>query len=182
MVRCGSSLLFLVCLAACAYRPVYGPGSPPRLHVKLLRTLVPDAVASDEVASGVREELARAGALADGDGWPQLQIEVLREDESSDGIASAARNPYARGIILGLVARAWILASPGAVPEHDTGDVRAADVVAVDARGPSGAERSETASTFHTADALRAAARRLGHKLGQSVQGFAVPNEEPFDR
>ncbi|MDP9036335.1 MAG: hypothetical protein M3O50_16160 [Myxococcota bacterium] len=185
MFRAHKACLFVL-LTACGYRPVYGravhgPDSAARLHVKLVRTLVPDVVASDEVATGVREELARGGALAPGDGWPLVEIEVLREDESSDGIAVAARAPYARGVDLGVVARAWIVRSPGASPERDTGDMRAVDLVAAEWRvDPS--ETRESVSSFHTADALRAVARRLGRKLARRLEGDVGTSEEGFER
>ncbi len=59
---------------ACGYRPVYGGSTEGALHVKLVRSLVADVVAGDEVASGVREELARAGALAPGESYPRVEI------------------------------------------------------------------------------------------------------------
>ncbi|HEY8086996.1 MAG TPA: hypothetical protein VIF09_04105, partial [Polyangiaceae bacterium] len=70
---------------SCGYHAAYGAGG--RLHVHVVRSMVPDAVAADEVASGVREELAREGALEAGDGYPRVEIEVLREDEQSEGVA-----------------------------------------------------------------------------------------------
>src|ERR1700685_2659326 len=75
-------------ILSCGYQSVYAAGSPGRLHVKVVRSLVADAVAADEVASGVREELARAGALEAGEGYPRVEIEVLRADETSEGIAT----------------------------------------------------------------------------------------------
>jgi hypothetical protein len=182
-------LVVLACaLPSCGYRAVYGGEPSQRLHVRLVRTLVPDAVASDEVASGVREELARDGALEPGDGWPRVEVEVLRADEESEGVAAdvsgelpgasgAGRSaPVARGVDVGIVARAWIVAAPGAAPERDTGDMRAADVVAVD-RAADGA-LDPRAAAFHQADARRAAARRLGSKLGRKILGAPAVSEE----
>ena len=91
-------------VAACGYQPVYS-GQPGRLHVKVVRSAVPDAVACDEVASGVREELAAAGALAAGDEYPRVEIEVLRADETSEGVAAAAAGPVARATDVAVVAR-----------------------------------------------------------------------------
>jgi hypothetical protein len=179
-------------LLSCGYRPVYAPDAP-RLHVKLVRTLVPDAVASAEVAVGVREELARAGMLEAGDGWPRVEVEVLRADEASEGIAAGASGPVARGLDVALVARAWIAASPGAEPESDTGDMRAEETIAVDtgkatvlpspgAPPPGGGvlpgAPAPAASTFHYADALRAAARRLGHELTRRVLGLPAATDD----
>jgi hypothetical protein len=150
-----------------------------RLHVKLVRTFVPDAVASDEVAAGVREELAREGALEAGDGWPRAEIEVLRADEASDAIAAGAAGPVARGIDVGMVARAWIAPAPGASPEHDTGDTRARELISVD---ETAGALDPRASGFHQADALRAAARRLGQKLARRLMGHPASSEDAVDR
>jgi hypothetical protein len=202
-----AQLSFASC-ASCGYRPVYGAGALQRMHVRLVRTLVPDVTASDEVASGLREELARAGALEPGDGWPRVEIEVLRAGDESQGIAVAPgaptppsppgapplpagaglRVPAARGVDVGVVARAWIVPAPGAPPERDTGDMRASDVVAVDRSGPAvggaavggatGGALDPRAAGFHEADARRAAARRLGCKLGRKLLGEPAASEE----
>lgn len=149
-----------------------------RLHVKLVRTLVPDVTASDEVASGVREELAGAGALEAGEGWPRAEIEVLRADEASEGIAVGAAGPVVRGTDVGLVARAWIAPAPDALPQRDTGDMRAVGLVAVDELVGALDPR---ARGFHYADALRAAARRLGHKLARKLIGHPATSEDAID-
>src|SRR5687767_11954285 len=99
---------------ACGYRAVYGGAGGARLHVALVRSLVPDAVASDEVVAGVRERLAREGMLADGDGYPRIEVEVLRADEIAEGTlardarenttggnASSSARPVARGLLRG---------------------------------------------------------------------------------
>ncbi len=161
---------------SCGYHTVYSPDAP-RLHVRLTRTLVPDAVAADEVATGARQELARAGMLEAGDGWPCVEVEVLRADEASEGIAAGATGPAARATEVALVARAWIASSPEAPPESDTGDMRAAETIGVDqvpgTRGP-----DPRANAFHRADALRAAARRLGRQLARRVLGFPAASDE----
>jgi hypothetical protein len=150
-----------------------------RLHVEVVRTLVPDVIASDEVASGVREELAREGALEGGEGWPRVEIEILRADETSEGIAAGAANPLARGTQVGVVARAWISLAPDATPRRDTGDMRAAVLAGID---ESKGVPDPLASGFHYAEALRAAARRLGHKLGQRLLGQPAASENVVDR
>jgi len=156
-------------LCACGYQSVYA-AHPEHLHVKLVRVAVADAVAPDEVASGVREELARAGALEGGESYPRIEIEVLRADERSEGIAAGATGPVARGTGVAVVARAWIARGPDAQPEADTGDMRAEETVATDptARG----------SSFSHADAVRAAARRLGHQLATRIMGLPAASED----
>jgi hypothetical protein len=161
--------------AGCGYHAAYA-GDAPRLHVKLVRTLVADVVASDEVAAGVRDELARGGALEAGVGYPRIEIEVLRADEVSEGTRAAATGPAARGLDVGLAARAWIVRSLGAAPERDTGDMRAEEVISVDANG--GGALDPRAAAFHRADALRAAARRLGRALGARLMGHPAASEE----
>ena len=205
VARAASALLLLT--AACGYRPLYGGTAAggagrdgARLHVVLVRSVVPDAIASDEVVSGAREELAREGALAAGDGYPRLEIEVLRLDESSDGIAAERPSaggplaPRARGTEVGVVARAWVVTAAGAEPQRDTGDVRALDLVGTDAVGGSAfgggggggggalSAPAERRDAFRHADAVRAAARRVGVRLAQRVLGHPVAPDEAMGR
>ena len=169
--RC--ALLALSC-SSCGYHAAYGGQEPGRLHVKLVRTLVPDAVASDEVLSGLREELLREGALEPGDGWPRAEIEVLRATESSEGIAARAGGPFARGIDVGVTGRAWIVPVPGAAPERDTGDMGAEEVISVDETAGVVDLRS---SWFHQSDAMRAAARQLGRSLARKLMSRSAASE-----
>jgi hypothetical protein len=163
-------------VSSCGYRAVYGGEPPERLHVELVRTLVPDTVAAEEVVSGLREGLARAGALAPGEGWPRVEVEVLRADETSEGVGvasaggagAAGGGPRARGTNVGLLGRAWIARSPGMTPERDTGDVSDGEVVAVD---ESAGALDAKSSVFRHADALRAAGRRLGERLADRLLG-----------
>jgi hypothetical protein len=160
--------------SGCGYHPLHG-GESEHMHVVLTQSKVPDAVASDEVLAGAREELARDGALAGGSGFPRCEIEVLREDEASEGIASATdaagqRTPVSRATRVGLVARAWVLRAPGGEHERDTGDVRAFATVAVAPDARSGA--------FRESDALRAAGHRLGRRLAARILGIPAPTDE----
>ena len=141
---------------------------------EVVRSLVADAVAADEVASGVREELVRAGALEAGEGYPRVEIEVLRADESSEGHGGRADAPVARGTGVAMVARAWVASSADAPAVADTGDMRAEETIAVDVAA---GQPDPRANAFHHADALRAAARRLGHKLGARVLGQPAASE-----
>ena len=164
-----------LCLAACGYAPVHGTAAAEHLHVHLTASRVPDAVASDEVLAGAREELAKLGALAAGDGYPRLEIEVLRADEASEGIAANAEPdgrllPQSRATRVGVVARGWVLRAPGAEPQRDAGDVRVFEIVAIapDAR----------AATFRHSDALRAAGRRAGRRLATRIMGLPAATDE----
>jgi hypothetical protein len=156
-------------LGGCGYAPVHGGAPAEHLHVHLAESKVPDAVASDEVLAGAREELARMGTLAAGDGYPRVEVEVLRADEASEGIAAVPDAdgrllPQSRATRVGLVARAWVLRAPGGERERDTGDLRVFETVAVapDAR----------AATFRHSDALRVAGRRAGKRLATRIMGL----------
>ncbi len=162
-------------LAGCGYRPLYSGENAPRFHVTLARSVIADAVASDEVVSGVRATLAREGALVAGSGYPRVEIEVLRADERSEGIAAvggATGVPKARATEVGVIARAWLVRSQGGPREGDTGDVRAFDVVTT-----AGSEQLGTESLRHD-DALHAVARRVGERLGMRVLGHPVARDE----
>jgi hypothetical protein len=162
--------LSTLALVACGYRAVYGETSGERLHVRLYRARVADAVAADEVLAGAREALAREGALAAGaDGWPAIEIEVTRIDETSSGVAADPGAPVARASARGVVARAWIVPTKDAPAERETGDVRTEETLAV--------QPSAAADALAEADAARAAARRLGRKLALRVLGHPAASE-----
>jgi hypothetical protein len=170
-----TSALLACASLGCGYRPVHGGDARERFAVVRARTTIPDVIASDEVLAGVRDELARAGALRAGDGYPRCEVEILRADEASEGIvatptADGRLAPESRATRVGVVARAWIAEGPGAVPRRDTGDVRAFETVAV-------AAEARAASFRHT-DALRAAARRAGRRLGTRILGLPGASED----
>jgi hypothetical protein len=170
---------FVTIVAGCGYQAAYADGAGGRLHVKVVRSLVADAIAADEVAAGVRDELGRGGWLEAGERYPRVEIEVLRADEASEGITASRGVPLARGGDVGVVARAWIERAPGADPERDTGDVRAEDTVAVDqVASAAGFVGNPTADSLHHADAVRAAARRLGRMLAARLLGAPGASEE----
>jgi hypothetical protein len=169
---------------ACGYRPVYGGEGAERLRVVLARAPVADAAAADEVVSGVREELAREGALASGDGYPRIEIEVTRLDEASDAIAavggaSGIQVPAARATEVGVVARAWLVRVERGEHERDTGDVRVFVVTGATQAGeatPSASPAALDALRFE--DALRAAGRRTGIRLARRLLGEPAPAED----
>jgi len=167
--RVGFAVAVGFSLAACGYRPVHGEGPLERFSVVLTASSIPDSVTSDEVVAGVRDELARSGALAAGDAYPRCEVEVLRADEASEGV-SATRNrdqvlvPEARATSVGIVARAWISRSKEGPRERDTGDVRAMEFVT--------AASNARDATFLHADALRSAGRRVGRRIGVHILGL----------
>lgn len=161
--------------ASCGYAPVHTGVADEHLHVVLSTSRVPDAVASDEVLAGLREELARGGALASGDGYPRCEVEILRADEASEGIEAAPDTtgrlqPQSRATRIGLVARAWVLRAPGGEHERDTGDVRAFETVTI--------ASDSRAATFRYSDALRAAGRRVGQRLAMRIMGLPSASDE----
>jgi hypothetical protein len=176
MTRTVLALALAATACGCGYRAVHG-GAPrsldERCEVALARSGVPDAVVADEVLVGLREELARHGALG---GAARCRVELLRVDEASEGIGvarpagapGATLVPSSRATRVGVLARAdWAL---GESVTRDTADVRAFETVAVasDAR----------AAAFQHTDALRAAARRVGQRLGRRLLGLPAPSDE----
>jgi hypothetical protein len=170
------AIAIAIALSGCGYRSINSGDRPEteRFSVVLSSTNLPDAVASDEVLAGVRDELARLNALRGGESYPRCEVEILRSDEASEGIGTLRNGegvlmPDARATRVGIVARAWIVRSKDAARERDTGDVRALEVIAAapDAR----------ASMFQHTDALRAAGRRVGHRVGSRVLGLPTSSD-----
>jgi hypothetical protein len=168
-------LVFLLCVA-CGYRPLYATPSGDAFHVHLSKNFTASAIVAEEVLRGARETLAKEGALASGDGYPRLEIEVLRADETSEGIVgvnappnivNGGQVPKARASELGVVVRAFVTRRSGGAAELDTGDLRQ-DVL-------SGAPLGDAVrETWQREDALRAAARRLGGRAALKVLGHPV--------
>ena len=177
---------------ACGYRPVLGTGTDRHYHVALVENLVADAVVADEVLAGLREELARYGALLPNDGYPRVEVEVLRQDEEAEGVVAgsaggtlsggggrAEQQPLARGLRRSVVGRARVRPSPQDEPEGDTADVRVVDVLSnEDAKGGEGTGTGVSAAFFSGADLSRVAARRLGRRLARRVLGLPGPQDE----
>lgn len=164
-------------VSACGYTPLYSAPPAERLSVALVGARSGDAIASDEVVAGVRDTLAKEGALAPGGTYPRVEVEVLRVDEASEGIAAddtpSGHVPRARATEVGVVARAWIARDASGSREADTGDLRSLDLAAA----PNGGD-SLSAEAMRHDDALRATARRLGQRLALRLLGHAVsPNE-----
>lgn len=121
-----------------------------------------------DVEAGVRRGLAEAGALRSGMDYPRVVVEVLRLDVASEGIARFAPDlPLARGTRVGVVARAWIERGPDSGSERDTGDMQAGEVLAT--------EEDARLNALRFSDGARAAARRLGERLGRKIMGRPEP-------
>lgn len=174
-MRRGTGAPFALCLAlaACGYQPLYASGDHARLHVRLARSFIADSVAADEVVSGVRDALARDGALAAGDGYPRVEVEVLRVDVAGEGIAEAPNGaPHARALEVAVTARAWVTSGSGAPMQEDTGDLRVTTVAAEEA--------SALGEAVHHPEAVRAASRRAGRRLGERILGHPGPVDDAF--
>jgi hypothetical protein len=134
-------------------------------------SLAADTAVVAEVEAGVRSGLARAGALQGGNGYPRVVVEVLRIDSTSEAVVVASRGPslgqaagpISRGTRIGIWARAWLERADGRGRERDTGDVQAADIMAV--------EPDTRLEALRLDDASRAAARRLGERLARRLLG-----------
>lgn len=160
-----------VAATGCGYRPLHANvPEGERLGVIVVASHVTPTTASDEVAGGVREALSESGALRNGTGYPRVEIEVLRVDQESDSIADVGGSPRARGLRVGVVARAWVKRSAGDVATADTGDVRAFTVIAAEAAPGLAAEL-----VFERA--ARAAGRRAGLRVGARVLGHPAVSE-----
>jgi hypothetical protein len=144
--------------------------------VHLVMESVSSSLVAQEVVRGVRDALAQEGALAPGEGYPRLEVEVLRTDESSEGIVQALTPqggvPRARATDLAVVARAWIVRRAGAESELDTGDVRGEGLVG-SPLGDSGRE------VWQREDSLRAIARRLGGRIALRILGHPTVTASP---
>ncbi len=157
-------------LSACGYQPLYAMPGGDAYHVHLAKNQTASAVVAQEVVRGVRDALAREGALAPGDGFPSIEVEVLRADETSEGVMQVqtiqGAEPRARASDLGVVARAFVARRAGGSAELDTGDMRTDDLT--------GAPDDPTHEVWQREDALRAAARRLGGRIAMRILGHPV--------
>ena len=157
-------------MGACGYQPLYATPAGEAFHVHLAKSQVSSILVAEEVVRGARDALAKEGALAPGEGYPRLEIEVLRADETSEGVMTTGPAPRARATELGVVVRAWVTRRPGATPEQATGDVRAEDLAATPLGDPA-------REVWQREDTLRAVARRLGTRIALRALGHPLVTE-----
>ncbi|MEO7113076.1 MAG: hypothetical protein ABI183_21740, partial [Polyangiaceae bacterium] len=124
MLVWGKRALGIACslhMISCGYSPVYSRSAAEQLSVALVGARTADAITSDEVVAGVRDMLAKEGALSPGVNYPRVEVEVIRADETSEGIAAvdtpSGHVARARGTEVGVVARAWIARNATAAHE-----------------------------------------------------------------
>jgi hypothetical protein len=133
--------------------------------------LIPEPLAVQAAASGVRSELAAAGLLASDTRAPRLVLDVLRVDELSRGIHVQSGQPRAAGMSVALTVRARVFAADGAEPRLDTGDVRRS----VQLTGDSDPRVDSAAYDV----ALRSAAEHAGRAVARMALGIPEPNDDP---
>jgi hypothetical protein len=165
-------LSLLACsFPACGYHLVHSPRDPlGPFSVVSTPIRVPDAALAAAAEEGARAELSRAGQLAGRGAAGEIEIDLLRVDETGEGVALAAPDlPLARGLRVTAIGRGRLRRAGSTAAERDTGDVSTAEVVA---RGSSAA-----AAGVGRDEAGRAAARRLGELLVRKLLGFPEPGE-----
>jgi hypothetical protein len=168
-------LLFVCALftmtSACGYKPLRSSlEGHPRVHVLHANVRVPDGAngsAATEAETGARAELAKWGALDDGDvAADRLTIEIVRIDERSEGETvvpgAFGDKPIARGVRVRVTARGDVEGNGGAFA---TPDIDVTETVAT----PSGDALAWDAA--RTA-AVKAAARKAGAQVARTVLGI----------
>lgn len=166
--------LLLVLTVGCGYHSVVAAPTG-KLHVGKVHSVIADASAAIEVEQGMREALAREGALAADSTCPCVHVEVTRIDHAAGAIVARAGDPAASSQITAIVGRATVDDGQGHTL-FDTGDVRAETTYALAGADPALAE------ALRGSDALRAAARRLGRLLGARVLGHPAASEDAEGR
>jgi len=138
--------------------------------VQVGQVLIPEAIAAQAAASGVRSELAAAGLLADSGQFPKLVLDVLRVDQVSRGIHVQAGQPRAAGMSIALTVRGRVFQADDQEPRFDSGDVRRSVQL-------SGDSDPRTDSAAYDV-ALRSAAEHAGRAVARMALGIPEPNDE----
>jgi len=159
-----------VLAAGCGYHSLYGQSGTEPLSVQVGQVLIPEPMAAQAAASGVRAELAAAGKLASGTQFPRLVLDVLRVDELSRGIHVQDGQPHAAGMSIALTVRGRVFQAENQEPRLDTGDLRRSVQLSGDSD-----PRADSAA-YDTA--LRSAAEHAGRAVARIALGIPEPNEE----
>ena len=157
-------------LSGCSYQSVYGQSAREHVSVQVGQVLIPETLAAQAAASGVRSELAAAGRLATGAQFPRLVLDVLRVDELSRGIHVQSGQPRAAGMSIALTVRGRVFQAENQEARLDTGDVRRS----VQLTGDSDPRVDSAAYDV----ALRSAAERAGRAVARIALGIPEANEE----
>lgn len=167
--------LALTALVGCGYKPLasyarVGGEGEPRLHVVVGARTVPAARAHDALVGAVVGRLSEAGQFEGGTGYPRVEVELVRIDETAEGLAVAGDSPISRGLRVTVLGRARVLRGPSEAPAFDTGDVSAH--VTISSSGPA------PRALVLREDAVAGAARLLGRRLAERVLGIPAPSDE----
>lgn len=164
----------VIVVGGCGYRPLASHdttgGAGPRLVVVAGPAHVPSARTADALVGAVTMRLAEAGEVRGGEGYPRVEVDLVRIDETVEGLAATGDTPLSRGLRVTVVGRARVVRAAGEPPALDTGDVGAH--VTVTAGGT-------TASALVLRDeASVGAARLLGRRLAERILGLPAPTDE----
>jgi hypothetical protein len=170
-VRPAAVVVGALALAGCGYHLVHAGGDarggPFAVTTGPLRS--PDAALAAAAEEGARAELSRTGSLARGSAPAAIEVELIRVDETSEGIALGGGVPLARAVRVTAVGRARVRRPGGAPAEHETGEVAVSETAA---------RAGSVGGAVVTRDeAGRAAARRLGEALVRRVLELPEPAE-----
>lgn len=131
---------------------------------------VADMATALEVEHGIREALAREGALSSTTTCPCVVVEVTRIDHAAGAIVAAGPDrPLASSQVTAVVGRATV-DDGRAHTLFDTGDLRA-EANYVTGTAPLG-------EALRGQDVSRSAGRRLGRMLGAVLLGHPSASEE----
>ncbi len=164
--------IVLVVLSGCSYRSIYAE-SPRKetLSLGTPKSRVAYLSAALGAVDGLRAELSERAAYNWSDGYPRVELEVLRIDEHPLGILVAPGGvPLARGSRISVTAEGWVVQQPGAERTRRTGDVRRSAAY--------GYAPAAAADSVEREKALREAARAVGQALAARILGLPVPTDD----
>lgn len=166
----GLARVLCLALLGCGYTPVHSTApSAPRLGVVLTDVHTGDAVMLEALRFGASQALAARGMLRSDTAYPRLELEMLRLDRISEGVAERGGVPLARAFRIVVTGRARVAVGVNQYAE-DTGDVSVAEVRAASV----GAQE-----LMLDADGNRAVAQKLGRTLTQKILGEPTVESSP---
>jgi len=170
-MRPSSLAIVAVFVTSCGYKPLRSSlQGHPHVHVVHANARTPQGAevsAANEAETGARAELAKWGALDDGDETAdRLTIEIVRIDERSEGETvvpgAFGDKPIARGVRVRVTARGDVEGKGGAFA---TPDVDFTETVAASGGDALAWDAARTA-------AVRTAARKAGAQVARQVLGI----------
>lgn len=169
-----SWLVVVALVSGCGYRALASHdgtgGAGPRLFVAHGPTVVPSARSADALVAAVSGRLAEANELRGGDGYPRVEVDLVRIDETVEGLASTGSSPISQGLRVTVVGRARVVRAKGEASALETGDMSAHVTVTSGGTSASALVLRDEASV--------GAARILGRRLAERVLGLPAPSDE----